>query len=385
MNTRSRLAVLVSGCLFVAIFDAEPVFSQAAQTSRFDQWDKNGDGKLTREELPEAIRRNFDRVDTNRDGSISREEDAAVGRNRPADARSLSTAKGGPKAPEGVKKVADLDYAGSGNPRQRLDLFLPEKPVGDGPLPLIVFIHGGGWQNGDKASGGGRVTPFVASGKYAGASIGYRLSAEAQWPSQIHDCKAAIRFLRAHAKEYGIDPDRIAVWGSSAGGHLVAMLGVSQGVEGLEGEVGSHLDQSSRVNCVVDFFGPTELLTMADHPSTIPHNDPGSPESKLIGGALQEHPEKAKSASPIEHVSADDAPMLIVHGDKDPLVPFPQSVDFEKRLEAAGVPAILVKVEGGEHGKGFGPTVNEIVEAYLAKQLLGESRELADQTVKAGE
>ncbi|MCB1079564.1 MAG: alpha/beta hydrolase, partial [Verrucomicrobiae bacterium] len=271
------------------------------------------------------------------------------------------------------------------NPRQKLDLFLPEKPASEGPLPVIVFIHGGGWKNGDKSSGGGKVAPLVATGKYAGASIGYRLSDEARWPSQIHDCKAGIRWLRAHAKEYGLDPDRIAVWGTSAGGHLVAMLGVSQGVEGLEGEIGSNLDQSSRVTCVLDFFGPTELLTMGDHPSTIQHNSPESPESKLIGGALQEHPDRAKSASPIEHVTQDDAPTLIVHGTEDPLVPFPQSVDFEKKLEAAGVPVILMTVEGGGHGKGFGPSVNTMAEAYLAKQLLGESREVADTKVKAGE
>ena len=225
----------------------------------------------------------------------------------------------------------------------------------------------------------------MATGRFAGASIGCRLTNEAQWPSQIHDCKAGIRWLRAHAQEHGLDPERIAVWGTSAGGHLVAMLGVSGDVRELEGEVGSHLDQSSRVNCVVDFFGPAEMLTMGDHPSKIDHNAPDSPEGKLIGGALKEHPERAKSASPIEHVSAGDAPHLIVHGTEDELVPYPQSTDYEKRLEAAGVPVTLLTVEGGGHGQGFGKTVDAVVKAYLEKQLLGIGELPADQKIKAGE
>ena len=356
---------------------AIPLFAQQSGQSRVDQWDKNQDGKLSLEELPEPLRKNFERIDTNKDGFISKEEDASVGR-----------PKGQPKAPalaEGVKKVADLDYAGTGNPRQKLDLYLPETRAGEGLLPVIVFVHGGGWQNGDKTGGGGKVAPFVASGKFAGASIGYRLSAEAQWPAQIHDCKAAIRWIKAHAAEYGLDPARIAVWGTSAGGHLVAMLGVSDGVKELEGKIGAYLDQSGKVNTVVDFFGPTELLTMAKYPSTIAHDSPDSPESKLIGGPIQENPDKAKSASPIEHVTAGDAPYLIVHGTEDPLVPFPQSVDFEKRLEAVGVPVTLMTVEGGGHGQGFGKAVDAMVQAYLEKQLLGEERDVADRKVEAGE
>ena len=128
--------------------------------SPFERWDANGDGKLVREEVPEPVRRNFDRVDTNRDGFISREEDAVVRRNRP---EAKGKASNPPRLPEGVKKLADLDYAGTGNPRQTLDLFLPENPASAGPLPVVVFIHGGGWQNGDKSGGGGRVAPLVAT------------------------------------------------------------------------------------------------------------------------------------------------------------------------------------------------------------------------------
>jgi acetyl esterase/lipase len=375
MSLKSTLCLPAVVCLFVV----PHLEAQQPNWSRFNEWDKNSDGKLSLEEVPGPLRKNFARIDADQDGFISREEDAKVER------KPGNPGGNGPAAPEGVKTLADIDYAGSANPRQMLDLYLPEMRAGEGPLPVLVFIHGGGWQAGDKSSGGGKVMPYVAEGKFAGVSVGYRLSDEAQWPSQIHDCKAAIRWIKGNAAEYGLDPERIVVWGSSAGGHLVAMLGVSDGVKELEGTIGAHLDQNGKVHSVIDFFGPTEMLTMGDHESTIPHNAPDSPESKLIGGALQENPEKAKSASPIEHVTADDSPYLIVHGTEDPLVPYPQSVDFEKRLESVGVPVTLLTVEGGGHGKGFGKTVNEVVTAFLEKQVLGGTADIPDRTVKAGE
>ncbi|MDF1659789.1 MAG: alpha/beta hydrolase fold domain-containing protein [Verrucomicrobiales bacterium] len=361
--------------IFVLLLLATPVMAQ----SRFDQWDKNGDGQLAKKELPVPLQKNFERVDQNQDGFISRAEDEAM--------RSKSgQGKGRGGASEGVKVIPDIDYAGTRNPRQALDLFLPKGHGKDSEaLPLLVFIHGGGWAKGDKASGGRRINDYVSSGDYVGASIGYRLTDEAQWPAQIHDCKAAIRWLRANAAEYGIDPDRIAVWGTSAGGHLVAMLGVSGDVDELEGGVGAHVDVSSEVSCVVNFFGPSELLTMSDHPSRIDHDSPESPESKLVGGPLQENPDTAKNASPIHWVSSADEPSLIVHGTKDELVPYPQSVDFERALEEAGVPTILLTVEDGGHGAGFGPSVDEAVKAFLGRQLRGEEVELSDATVAAGE
>ena len=352
-------------------------FLLTAQENFFDRRDADGDGKWSREELPERLREDFERLDTDRDGS--REEAAAARPKRP-NSGGPGGGKGGPRPHEGVKAIRDLDYAGTGNPRQRLDLYLPEKREGEGPLPVVVFIHGGGWQNGDKSGGGRRVAPYVATGKYAGVSVGYRLSDEAQWPSQIHDCKAAIRWIKANAAERGLDPDRIAVWGTSAGGHLVAMLGVSDGVEGLEGEIGPHLGQNAKVKCVVDFFGPAEMLTLGSR-----HDNPNSPRAKLLGGSAEENPNKSKNASPVEHVTADDAPFLIVHGTEDRTVPYEQSTTLEKKLEVAGVSAILLTVEGGGHGQGFGGAVDEAVAAYLGQQLLGEKRELTDGTVKAGE
>ncbi|MEM7394675.1 MAG: alpha/beta hydrolase, partial [Verrucomicrobiota bacterium] len=193
---------------------------QAQQPNSFEVWDRNRDGRLVVEELPRSLRKNFDRVDRNRDGFISREDHRRVAR---VDDRGL----------KGVKALRDLAYADSDNPRQKLDLYLPEKPASE-KLPVIVYIHGGAWKGGNKSGGGRLLAPYVSGGRFAGVSVGYRLSGEAIWPAQIHDCKAAVRWVRGHAEEYGLDPDRIGLWGTSAGGHLVAMLGVGGEVETLE-------------------------------------------------------------------------------------------------------------------------------------------------------
>ncbi len=215
-----------------------------------------------------------------------------------------------PKLREGVKVLRNLQYVEGGHERNRLDLYLPEKA--EGRLPLVVWIHGGAWRGGSKDDV--PALPLVGKG-YAVASINYRLSQHAVFPAQIEDCKAAIRWLRANAAKYHLDPDHIGVWGASAGGHLVALLGTTGGVKDLEGN-GANLDQSSRVQCVIDWFGPTELTTMGEQ-----GDKPGSPVALLIGGLVQENREKARKASPLTYVSKDSAPFLIMHGDKDNLVP----------------------------------------------------------------
>lgn len=250
------------------------------------------------------------------------------------------------RAQEPVAVVAkrNLPYAGTDNPRQQLDLYLPAERRAE-RLPVVVWIHGGGWRVGGKGDGR-QVKPLVESGRYAGVSIGYRLTDEASWPAQIHDCKAAIRWVRANADRYGLDPERIGVFGSSAGGHLSAMLGTTEGHPTLEGELGPHVGVSSRVRCVVDFFGPTELLTMGTW-----HDNPGSPESKLVGGTLQEMREVAIEASPLSHVSDRATPFLIIHGTADAVVPFEQSVKFHAALEAAGVESALHEMPEAGHGE----------------------------------
>jgi acetyl esterase/lipase len=197
---------------------------------------------------------------------------------------------------------------------------------------------------------------LVARG-FAVAAINYRLSQHAVFPAQIEDCKAAVRWLRANASRHGYDPDRIASFGGSAGGHLAAMLGTAGEVKAFE--KGAHLDVSSRVQAVVDFFGPTDFLQMDAHrPSAqaMVHDTPDSPESQLVGGPIRDNPEKVARANPITYVTKDDPPFLVIHGDADLLVPHHQSALLEEALRKAGVPVRLVTIEGGPHG---GETVKQ--------------------------
>jgi acetyl esterase/lipase len=268
-----------------------------------------------------------------------------------------------PQLPAGVKALRDLPYVEDGHERNRLDLYRPEKF--EGRLPLVVWIHGGAWWAGSKE---GCPAIFLASKGYAVASINYRLSQHAVFPAQIEDCKAAIRWLRANAAKYHLDPDHIGVWGASAGGHLVAMLGTTGNVKELEGK-GGNLDQSSRVQCVVDWFGPTDMATMgrqADKPAT--------PVAKLIGGPVQENQEKARKASPMTYVSKDSAPFLVMHGDQDNTVPLNQSEVLAEALKKAGVESELVVIQGNGHGgPGFNsPETRKRIEDFFAKHLQTE-------------
>ena len=177
----------------------------------------------------------------------------------------------------------DLPYADTGNPRHRLDLYLPKDRKRE-KLPVVVFLHGGAWLEGDKSVGAGPLMPLVRTGQYAGVSAEYRLSGEARWPAQIHDCKAAIRWVRANAARYGLDADRIGVWGESAGGHLALMLGVSGDVPELEGDIGPNRGVSSRVAAVANFFGVSDLLAEIGQPSDIDRTRADAPELGQIHG-----------------------------------------------------------------------------------------------------
>lgn len=282
---------------------------------------------------------------------------------------------------KGVVAVKDVEYAKVGDHSLKLDVYYtphvakPGEIVGD-PKPLLVWVHGGGWRNGSKDRC--PATRFAGMG-YVVASIDYRLTGVATFPAQIHDCKSAIRFLRKNANTYGIDPKRVGVWGSSAGGHLVALLGTSGDAEKLEGDVGVN-EGSSEVQCVVDFFGPTDLLQMDAHaPEGAPfkHDSPNSPEAKLVGGPIQDNPEKVAELNPITYVTKNDPPFLICHGDEDKLVPLHQSRILHAALEKAGVPTTLHVVAGAGHGWGRRPEVDRLVEVFLAKHLEPEKADAA--------
>jgi acetyl esterase/lipase len=281
-----------------------------------------------------------------------------------------------------VKVLRNLPYAETENPRQTLDLAIPSQSAPETGRPLVIWIHGGGWKNGNKGSGhrSDRLPSLVQTGRFAGATIAYRLSGEAKWPAQIHDCKAAIRWLRGNARKYGIDPNRIAVWGSSAGGHLVSMLGSSGGVVELEGKLGNHLGQSSRVSAVVNYFGPSALLKMDDFPSKMIHNAPNSPESQLIGQPIQKSKTKALQASPIHHVSPDDAPHIHFHGTEDPLVPFNQSEIYHKALKEAEVKSVLITSKGGGHNMPRTFTLRFVL-PFLDHALHEKGKPISDQTI----
>jgi acetyl esterase/lipase len=271
------------------------------------------------------------------------------------------------RVPQGVKSHRDLAYVVDGHERQKLDLFLPDA---EGSLPLIIWIHGGGWQNGSKDGCPPLRNGYTERG-YAVASINYRLSGHAVFPAQIEDCKAAIRWLRAHAGEYGLDSQRFGVWGSSAGGHLVALVGTSGDVQAFD--VGAHLDQSSRVQAVCDYYGPTDFTAFVTTPGYESHATANSPEAKLIGGAVMQNRDKAARANPITYVSEDDPAFLIVHGDKDPTVPINQSQLLYDALQQAGVSVHFHTIRGAGHGQGFGgPEIEPMVGNFFDRVLKAE-------------
>jgi len=245
--------------------------------------------------------------------------------------------------PAGVDEPAgrterDITYAVVGGVSLALDVYYPA--VSNAPAPLAVYIHGGGWTGGDKGGGAGLLDrdELLARG-YVVASINYRLAPAYRWPAQVEDCKAAIRFLRANAARFGVDPQRVGIWGGSAGGHLVAMLGVADAGAGFDDSGGSY-EQSSRVLAVADLFGPADL------------SQPGFAASSAVQALLGPNPspEALSSASPVTYVSPDDPPFLILHGDKDTTVPLSQSEILRDRLDAADVPVTLVVVRNAGHG-----------------------------------
>ena len=233
-----------------------------------------------------------------------------------------------------------------------LDLWLP--PESPEPALAVLFLHGGGWRMGSRhlagpAFAGAHPTVFeqVAAGGIAVASADYRLSGEAQWPAQLHDAKAAVRWLRARAGELGIDGDRIAAWGESAGGHLAELLGLTADDPALEGGLGV-TGPPSRVSAVVAWYAPSDLRAMATDTGADPM-DPDTREARLLGAPPAAVPDTAAQASPVTHVSPGAPPFLLLHGAADRLVPCVQSERFHYALQAAGVAAELTVYPGADH------------------------------------
>jgi acetyl esterase/lipase len=281
--------------------------------------------------------------------------------------------------PAGVRMERDLAYVPGGDEAQKLDLYLPEAAP-EKPLPLIVHIHGGGWQGGSKFPC--PVAGMVLRG-YAVASVEYRFSQKAKFPAQIQDCQAAIRWLRANAGKYHLDPETVGVIGGSAGGHLSALVGTAGGTDTFP-KIGGNEDQSDRVQAVCDIYGPADFTTVVKQAAEDPNvknifqfNSPKDPYSSLIGAPL-ETTEKSRAVSPVTYLSSDDPPVLILHGTHDALVPYAQSVQFAAALTEKGVSAWLQTIPGAGHGgPGFGhPAVRQLTQSFFDKFLKGAPVEI---------
>ena len=252
----------------------------------------------------------------------------------------------------------DVVYYNSGGTPLTMDIYYPK--ADGGRVPAVLYIHGGGWYSGDKTSGTGLVDiPELVNRGYLVAAVNYRLAPRYEFPAQIEDLKHAVRFLRANAATYGLDPAHIGVFGDSAGGHLAALLGVTDDNYGFDGVL-SGIEPSTRVQAVVDMFGPADLTLKfeRDRSLLIEH----------VFGTSDPEDEIIRRASPVTHVSSDDSPFLIIHGDKDDQVLLSQSEELYRKLVESGVPTELIVVKNSGHdftpiGGDIDPSRSEITTA----------------------
>ena len=258
-------------------------------------------------------------------------------------------------------KTVTIPYVANGTPRQNFDLHLPG-PKGAQPFPLVVWIHGGAWKMGDKNWDN---LGFLQKHGYAIASIDYRFTGDAPFPAQIQDCNTALNFILAHAADYGVDPKRYIVAGGSAGGHLALLLGMAR----TQKDFGA--DPALKPLAIVDFFGPADFTQLLPDLKAI-HSDKGMQDYEgavpaLLGGEADKVPDKAKLVSPITYIAADNPPVLILHGSKDPEVPIDQSRRLHEALDKASVKNQFIVVENSGHDDGgfYKPDVQAKILAFL--------------------
>lgn len=242
-----------------------------------------------------------------------------------------------------AKTTKDIEYARVADQPLRLDLYEPAAAK----APLLVYVHGGGWERGSK-------TPMPLTGLvergYAVASLDFQPASAARFPGQVHEIKAAIRFLRATAASHGYDAQRIAIVGASSGGHLAALVGTTNGQADLEGTLGDHAKESSAVQAIVSYFGASNLTTILAQ-STPFGLGVREPALKTLLGALPKDADAvARLASPVFHVDASDPPLLLLHGDQDPQMPINQSHELQGQYQRAGLEAEFIVVHGAGHG-----------------------------------
>lgn len=260
--------------------------------------------------------------------------------------------------------LPDVVYARYGGIERRLQIIMPSRK--GVRFPLVVFVQGSAWRKQNVYAALPSLSHIAAKG-YVIASVEIRDTDIAPFPAALEDVKTAIRFMRAHAGVYGIDPQRVAVWGDSSGGHLALMTGLTIAQYGN----GLYPDQPDEVSAVVDYYGVTDLLTLGRYNAVLDHDAPDAPEGLLIGGRVPDHQEQAKQASPLyQRLDKPLPPFLLIHGDRDSIVHINQSIEMYKALKQHGQNVLFYKVAGADHGAGvWQPQVLEVTERFLSSCL----------------
>lgn len=244
---------------------------------------------------------------------------------------------------QSARELKDVVYATVDGKPLGLDIHMP---AGVRNPPLVVWVHGGAWSAGNKSN---YPAELVANG-FAVASLDFRQTTEARFPANVHDIKAGIRFLRAKAAEYGYRADKIAIAGASSGGHLAALVGVTNGHAELEGTVGEHAKQSSSVQAIVSYFGASNLNSILAQSTPFGLSVRRPALERLLGASPENAKELATLASPVAHVDASDPPLLLLHGDQDPQMPINQSHELHGAYRKLGLDAELEVLHGAAHG-----------------------------------
>ena len=278
---------------------------------------------------------------------------------------------------EGVEVVRDIEFTSTPDGPLLLDIYKPADASPSAPLPVVLYLFGGGWQAGNRHQLQGLRGQDYAQHGYAVVSIEYRHSHVAIFPAQIHDCKAAVRWIRQNAAEYGLDGSRIAAFGGSAGGHLSALLGTSGAVADIEGDLPPQGDDyAGPIQAVVDLFGPTDLSRIAEqtHRFGTRHEAKGSVVSKFLGGRPSLNLEQAKAANPITYIRPSMPPFLIIHGSADWISPVQQSEMLHQALLDQGNESELHVIEGAGHVS---------IKSFASDEIFNKIRGFLDKHLKS--
>ena len=364
-----RVLCILSVSLSALIWCQASFSQQITADGLIKRFDSDKDGVIQKSEAKNQLQKNFDRIDTNRDGTLDAAELKRLAQRLRGGQTGARNQRNLYAIPDDVKLEEDIAYREGKSEKWKLDLFLPtgDKAGGAKKRPAIVFIHGGGWRSGDKGGGQWRSQPVAYAQKgYVCVSVNYRLTDETPLPGCIEDCKNAVRWLRAHAEKYGVDPDRIGAYGNSAGAHLVSVLGLADKAAGLEGD-GPYQDYSSAIQAVVCSAPPTDLVNWDGKSEFDPRRG-----KRLFGASdLEEGIALARKCSPVTYVKKG-VPFLVIHGTADRTVPVFQGDSFVEALKKAGADVTYIRVEGAGHGV-FGQASEKTgpaMEAFFKRTLI---------------